>query len=72
MKSSSSITDQRERQFNDVAYLLLKKMASETEIRQKAQDQGLSGQEINQAVNFGSSNPNLSADEVIKKYKQSK
>lgn len=47
-------------------------MASETEIRQKAQDQGLSGQEINQAVNFGSSNPNLSADEVIKKYKQSK
>jgi hypothetical protein len=45
-------------------------MASDTEIRQKAQSQGLSGQEINEAVSFGASNPNLSADEVIKKFKQ--
>jgi SOS response regulatory protein OraA/RecX len=47
-------------------------MASESEIRQKAREQGIPDQEISQVLSFGSSNPNLSADQVVTKYKQSK
>ncbi len=47
-------------------------MASESEVRQKARDQGISEQEINQVVTLASNNPSLNADEVIQKYKQSK